>query len=318
MEIYLFNKDGKTLTATAGGTNYLTRTVKSNQMLQIDNIVSTDSPVSAFNIGTENPFYGWLLIYSDQPITAWASVIHRVYSGGSSSYTVDDPAIEMAIAAQEYKPNAFMEKTGTRLAILSSIHSSRWFSTLSVANVGDGDGNLTVKFFNSNGTEVGTRITSQLKGHALYYNPDIRNNVSDYGMMVVEISDSNSTDSLSPRIVANSIVRNMETGDSSFFDAFALPPATDSTSLTKSMAGIWTGSLSGISGNVSCTVSMELFQERDALYGTLHIDSGKFPAVPRDSPNDHFLVAGGIHSGNYVLQVEDVFDKNSVMFALRL
>ncbi len=325
VEIYLYDKDGNRIPATSGGTDYITRTVKANQMTQISNIVSTDPAASAFNIGSVNPFYGWLLIYSDQPVTAWASLIHSIYTGNPPVLTVDDPSVELAVADQIYKPAAFMEKTGTRLAILSTIKSTRWISNLSVANVGTGDGNLTVKFYDSNGNEVGTRVTASIKASGVYFNPDIRNGVPDYGMMVLEVADANSSDSGTPRIVANSIVRNVTTGDASFFEAFALPPIAENDLsvnppilVTRSMAGVWSGSLTGTSGNVSCNVTLELFQERDQIYGTLHIDSGTFPAVPRDSPDDYFLISGEVNNDTYLLQVQDPFDKNLIMFSLRM
>lgn len=218
-----------------------------------------------------------------------------------------------------------MEKTGTRLAILSTLKSSRYVSSLSVANVGEGDGNLTVTFYDSSGNEVGTRVTSSIKAHGVYYNADIRNNVPDFGMLVAEISDANTGDNLSPRIVANSIVRNVATGDSSFFEAFALPPVTTPGKVTRSMAGYWTGTLTGTSGNVSCDVKIELFQERDQLYGLLMITNGKFPAQgytvadPQTGNNvPSFLVQGEVNNDTYLLQVQDPFDKNLVMFSLRM
>jgi hypothetical protein len=54
------------------------------------------------------------------------------------------------------------------------------------------------------------------------------------------------------------------------------------------------------------------------LYGTLHIDSGKFPAVPPASPNDYFLVSGEVNNDTYLLQVQDPFDNNLIMFSLRM
>src|SRR5262249_10211060 len=74
-------------------------TVGSNQLLQLNNIISTlGSTITQ----------GWLLIYSNEPITAWASVVRN---------DNNDPAIELAVADQINKPAAFVESTGTRLII---------------------------------------------------------------------------------------------------------------------------------------------------------------------------------------------------------
>ena len=77
-------------------------TVGSNHLLQLNNIIS--------RLGS-NIAAGWLLIYSDEPLTAWASVVRN---------DNNDPAIELAIADQINKPAAFVESTGTRLMIQSS------------------------------------------------------------------------------------------------------------------------------------------------------------------------------------------------------
>jgi hypothetical protein len=317
VEIYIFDKEGVYLEATGSTNKYITATVAANQMYQINNIVSTDPAASQFKIGSANPFNGWVLIYSDQPVTAWASVIHSVYSG--VNLVVDDPALELAVADQIFKPAAFMEKTGTRLAILSALKSGKWTSSLSVANVGSGDGTLTIKFFANDGSEyTGNRLANiPIKASGMYVNSDIRNGVPTFGMITIEAIDPTPTDADAPRIVANSIVRST-TGDASFFEAFALPPVTDPAKATQAIAGVWTGTLTGSNNNVNCTVTLELFQERDQLYGTLHVDSGKFPALPPDSPNDYFLVQGEVNNNTYLIQIQDPFDKNLMMFSLRM
>src|SRR5688572_28709191 len=108
-------------------------TVGSNHLSQLDNIISRlGSSVAA----------GWLLIYSDEPLTAWASVVRN---------DNNDPAIELAIADQINKPAAFVESTGTRLMIQSSAKGATFQSSLAVVNVGSGDGNLVVKIYDNVG-----------------------------------------------------------------------------------------------------------------------------------------------------------------------
>ena len=87
---------------------------------------------------------GWLLIFSDEPITAWASVIlDRVNN---------DPAMELAIADQIFKPSAFVESPRglppTRFS--SSLQSRRgpsnpgWrWSTSAAGQDGSGSSSLT-------------------------------------------------------------------------------------------------------------------------------------------------------------------------------
>jgi hypothetical protein len=327
VEIHVYDKDGVHLEATGSTNKFITATVAANQMYQINNIVSTDPAASQFKIGSANPFYGWALIFSDQPVTAWASVIHSVYSGGT--LVVDDPAVELAVADQIFKPLPFIEKTGTRLAILSALKSGKWTSSLAVANVGGGDGTLTIKFYGNDGIEyTANRLTNiPIAVNGMYVNPDIRNGVPTFGMITIEAIDPTPTDGASPRLLANSIVRST-TGDASFFEAFALPPiAEDNLSVdppiraTKAIAGIWTGNLTGVNNNVNCSVTLELYQERDQLYGTLHVDSGKFPVrSPAAAPDDYFLIQGEINNGTYLIYIQDPFENYDpfMMFSLRM
>ena len=91
-------------------------TVGSNQLLQLNNMIS--------QLGS-NIAAGWLLIYSDEPLTAWASIVRN---------DNDDPAIELAVADQINKPAAFVEGTGTRLMIQSSAKLGAFKSSLAVVN----------------------------------------------------------------------------------------------------------------------------------------------------------------------------------------
>jgi hypothetical protein len=256
-------------------------TVGSNQMLQLSNIISQlGSSIAA----------GWLLIYSDEPLTAWASIVRN---------DNDDPAIELAVADQINKPAAFVESTGTRLMIQSSTKLGAFQSSLAVVNVGSGDGNLVVKIYDNVGSLINTK-TAFLPADGMYIDSDIRSNVAGtYGQIVIEVTDANAGDSNSPRLVANSFIRSTN-GTSGFFPAFALPESN-----TISIAGRWEGTLSGGS-LINAQARIDLFQERDMLYGRLEILSGTFPTTSRA-----FLVVGDVVDNSYVIQFQNIFDGDS-------
>ena len=87
--------------------------VRSNQMRQINRIMTTLPPVDGRGTATT----GWLLIFSDEPITAWASVIlDRVNN---------DPAMELAIADQIFKPRPSWRARGLPPTHFSSSLRSR-------------------------------------------------------------------------------------------------------------------------------------------------------------------------------------------------
>ena len=255
-------------------------TVASNQLLQLDNIIS--------RLGG-NIAAGWLLIYSDEPLTAWASVVRN---------DNNDPAIELAIADQINKPVAFAESTGTRLMIQSSAKGATFQSSLAVVNVGAGDGNLVVKIYDNVGVLLNTK-TAPLRADGMYIDNDIRSNApGTFGQIVIEVTDANAGDNNAPRLVANSFIRSTN-GTSGFFPAFALPQAN-----TISIAGRWEGTLSG--GTViNAQARIDLFQERDMLYGRLEILSGTFPTTRRN-----FLVVGDIIDNGYVIQIQNIFDSD--------
>lgn len=253
-------------------------TVGSNHLLQLDNIIS--------RLGG-NTNAGWLLIYSDEPLTAWASVVRN---------DNNDPAIELAVADQINKPLAFVESTGTRLMIKSSAKGATFQSSLAVVNVGSGDGNLVVKIYDNVGVLRNTK-TAFLRADGMFIDNDIRSNVpGTFGQIVIEVTDANAGDSNTPRLVANSFIRSTN-GTSGFFPAFALPQPN-----TVSIAGRWEGTLSGGS-LINAQARIDLFQERDMLYGRLEIQSGTFPTTSRS-----FLVTGDIVDNSYVIQIQNIFD----------
>jgi hypothetical protein len=133
----------------------------------------------------------------------------------------------------------------------------------------------------------------------MYINNNIRG--SSYGPIIIEVTDPNSSNDTSPRIIANSLVRSTsQTGG--FFPAFALPQVD-----TVAIAGIWDGTI--LSGTlISAQVTLTLYQERDMLYGFLDITSGVFPTLYRS-----FSIAGGI-TNFYNFQVTDSLDQDDTFF----
>jgi hypothetical protein len=256
-------------------------TVGSNHLLQLDNIIS--------RLGG-NIAAGWSLIYSDEPLTAWASVVRN---------DNNDPAIELAIADQINKPAAFVESTGTRLMIQSSAKGATFQSSLAVVNVGSGDGNLTIRIYDNVGVLLNTK-TAFLPADGMYVDNDIRSVAPDtFGQIVIEVTDANAGDNDTPRLVANSFIRSTN-GTSGFFPAFALPQAN-----TISIAGRWEGTLSGGS-LINAQAQIDLFQERDMLYGRMTIQSGTFPTL-----RTSFLVSGDVINNSYIIQIQNIFDSDS-------
>jgi len=265
--------------------------VRSNELLQINDIITA----LGGNIRT-----GWLLIFSNDALTAWASVILN---------STNDPSIELAIADQIFKPRAFVESQGTvnnPLLIQSSVKSGSFQSSLVVVNIGSGDGNLLIKLYNNGGQQISTK-SAPIKANGMFIDNDIRSVVNGtFGPIIIEVSDP-TNDGKSPRVIANSIVQSTN-GTGAFFPAFALPQSN-----TVSVAGVWEGSLTGTIINAQARV--ELYQERDMLYGTLDIVSGNFPTAAKN-----FLISGEVIENKYLLQVQDAFDEDAdlTFFSYRL
>jgi hypothetical protein len=257
--------------------------VHSNELLQIGNII----PALGSNISV-----GWLVIFSDEPLTAWASVINNA---------TNDPSIELAIADQISKPVAYLESTGNRLMIQSTTNIGNFQSSLSVVNVGSDAGVLLIKIYDAPGNLVGTE-TASIPINGMYVNNNIRG--SSYGPIIIEVTDPNPNNTESPRIIANSLVRSTnQTGG--FFPAFALPQAD-----TVSVAGIWDGTV--LAGTlISAQVTLTLFQEQDMIYGSLDINNGVFPTLFRG-----FNIAGEI-TNFYNFQVTDSLDQDNTFFVYR-
>ena len=263
--------------------------VRSNQMLQINRIMTALRPVDGGGATTT----GWLLILSDEPITAWASVILDRVS--------NDPAMELAIADQIYKPSAFVESQGTPfnpLLIQSSVKAGSFKSRLAVVNIGNGAGRLRIKLFDQAGVLQRSLPPVDVDESGMFVSNDIRSSVpGTYGQIVIEVEDLNPAQGdLEPRIIATSLVESTTGPFAGFFPAFALPQPD-----TTAIAGVWEGSVTGEIMNAQVRVT--LYQERDMLYGTLGILSGTFPTIDRE-----FLVGGEVVNGSFFLEIRDLFD----------
>ena len=262
-------------------------TVRPNQMLQINDIFSKLNPLEGGGTATT----GWLHIFSDEPITAWASVIlDRVNN---------DPAMELSIADQIFKPSPFIESQGTPsnpLLILSSVKAGSFKSRLAVVNIGSGTGTLRIKLFDRNGAFQGSLPPVDVGQFGMFVSNDIRSSVpGTFGQIVIEVDYPERYDG-EPVIVATSLVESTTGPFAGFFPAFAMPRPD-----TPAIAGIWEGELTGEIMNAE--VKVTLHQERDMLYGLLEILRGSFPTIDRQ-----FLISGKIVNGSILLEVQDFFD----------
>ena len=263
--------------------------VRSNQMLQINDIFSHKDMVPEPGGGTATT--GWLLIFSDEPITAWASVI--------LDRADNDPAMELAIADQIFKPAAFVESKGTPwnpLLIKSSVKAGSFKSRLAVVNVGHGTGSLRIKLFDQNGALQKSLPSVDVRANEMYVSDDIRSSVpGTFGQIIIEVDYPDEYDG-EPEIVATSLVESTTGPFAGFFPAFVMPQP-DSLAI----AGIWEGDVTG--AIMDAKVSVTLHQERDMLYGVLEILSGAFPTLDRE-----FLIEGEVVNGSIKLEIENFFD----------
>ncbi len=239
----------------AGSGNYV---VQPNQLIQVNNVISA----LGGTIGT-----GYLLISSDEPITAWASVIFN---------ETNDPSIELAIDLQTRKPIAYVEGIArgeflTRLLIQSSVKSGTFQSSLVVVNFSTSGGPFTIDTYDNNGGLLGSKtVTIGISG--MYVDNDIRGSFpGSFGEIVITPGQGTSL-----RLVANSIVKSAN-GTGAFFPAFTLPKGEEI-----SFAGIYEGTVTGTLMNGQ--IKLELHQERQMLYGLLTVVSGSFPTTTKTIP----------------------------------
>ena len=246
--------------------------VHSNQMLQMNDVIST------LGGGTGT---GWLMIFSDEPITAFATVILN---------STNNPVIQLPVFMQTHKPGSFREGQASmgmnnRLMIQSSVKTGTFQSSLIVVNMAPSGGTFTIKIYDNSGQLISTK-TASINGYGMYIDEDIRNSVpGSFGQIVIEPSG----DLL---LSANSLVLS-NNGTAGFFPAVSMPPAN-----MMQMAGEWQGTLTGTL--INAQVKMEMFQEKGIMYGALGIMSGTFPIS-----GTSFQFSGEMHpsSNGFLLQV---------------
>jgi hypothetical protein len=246
--------------------------VHSNQMLQMNDVIS------ALGGGTGT---GWLMIFSDEPITAFATVILN---------STNNPVIQLPVFMQTDKPGSFWEGQASmgannRLMIQSSVKTATFQSSLIVVNMASNGGTFTIKIYDDSGQLISTK-TASINGYGMYIDDDIRGSVpGSFGQIVIEPNG----DLL---LSANSLVLS-HNGTAGFFPAVSMPPAN-----MMQMAGEWQGTLAGTL--INAQVKMEMFQERGMMYGSLEIVSGTFPM-----PGTSFQFSGEMHlsSNGFMLQV---------------
>jgi hypothetical protein len=258
------------LGSIAGQHDYV---VKSNELLQINDVVSS--------LGG-NDGNGWLIVFSDEPLTAWASVILN---------STNDPSIELAISSG-----------GSRLMIQSSVKTGTFQSSLIINNIGDAV-NVDIKIYRNDGTLLTTQKVF-IEALGLYVNNDVRSSASGTsGPIVVEAEND------SAFLIANSIVTSAN-GTGAFFPAFALPPAS-----LKSIAGIWEGPLTGTLINAQVTVT--LLQEGTLLFGEIEIVSGSFPTAQK-TISIHGSISNDGTSDSYSIEAIDTADSTVTSFSFSL
>lgn len=262
--------------------------VRSNEMFQINHIINVLDPVQGGGSATT----GWLLIFSDEPVTAWASVI--------LDQTSNDPAMLVAIADQIFKPAAFVESQGTPsnpLLIYSSVKGGAFKSRLAIINIGSGEGRLTVKLFSQSGALQEALPAVSIDPSGMFVSDDIRMPVpGTFGPITIEVEDVDTEDNYMPRIVATSLIESTTGPFAGFLPAFALPQHTTSV-----IAGVWEGSVTGAITNAE--VRLTLYQERDMLYGRLDVLGGTFPTTDR-----FFGIKGDVSAGSVLLEIQQVVD----------
>ena len=278
--------------------------VRSNEMRQINDIIDALAPVEEGGSATT----GWLLIYSDEPVTAWASVI--------LDQTSNDPAMLVAIADQVFKPGAYVESQGTPsnpLLIHSSVKRGFFQSRLAVVNIGSGEGRIRVTLFDEAGAVLETLPPVAIDPNGMFVSDDIRTSVPDtFGPITIEVEDIDTEEDGMPRIVAISLIESTTGPFAGFLPAFSLPQNT-----TSAIAGTWEGSITGTI--MDAEVRLILYQERDMLYGGLEILSGTFPTTDR-----LFSIKGDVIDGSVLLEIQQVLDCRGTgrdpctLFAFRL
>lgn len=249
--------------------------VQSNEMKQINNVISD----LRGDIET-----GWLLILSDEPLTAWASVIFN---------SSNDPSIQLA-----------SEYGAQRLMIQSSAKTTTLESSLVITNIGPARGKVAIKIYDNNGRVIESK-TRNVPPFGMYVENDIRGAVPQtFGQIVIESMDEGLL------LVANSVVKSSD-GTGAFFPATPLPSTN-----TKSIAGTWVGNLIGT--RINTPIRITLFQEGARLFGNLEMeDRGSFPTASKE-----FSITGSIENDGaldrYFFQLDESFDAKVNFFSFSM
>ena len=268
-----------------------TYSLRANQMLQINNIIG------ALGGGQMT---GYLTIYSDVSITAWASVILN---------STNDPSIEMAVMPQDNKPKSRLEGLGPRMLIPSSTSSVPFQSSLIVLNYSVNPSNVIARLYDNVGVEVGDRLLPMESG-GLFVDEDIRRNLpGTYGQIIVELDHQPHYDETPfAKLIALSVVATAD-GTGAFFPGFALPRLASTA-----IAGLWEGTLNG--GLFNAQVSATIWQEEDTLYGTIEFLSGTYPYTFNKQP-PMLTLTGDVIDGQYGLDVHNETQDNGTFFVHR-
>ncbi len=259
-----------------------TFTLTPNQLYQINDIFS--SLQATINTG-------YVVIWSDEPIAAWASVIFN---------STNDPSIETGVPLQLGKFDAYIDgfaigadNYSNRLILLSSAKTGSWQSSLVVTNLAwwqEGDFRITI--YDNSGKPVST-LTQHIPSGGQYVNDDIRSAVpGTYGQIVIEPL----TNGL--MLAACSIIKSA-TNTSSFFPAQSIPPTSN-----KNVAGIWAGNINSPTDGV-ITAKLTLFQEGAMLYGIAEF------TYPGDPQSQAIAVSGEILGTAIQLDMHDMFDTST-------
>lgn len=263
--IFLVDQQG----AMAGSKTYV---VGFNELLQINDVI-TDLQGDVD--------WGWLYILSDEPLSAWASVILN---------STNDPSIELGTRFG-----------GQRLAIQSSAKTNTFISSLIILNLGNG-GNVKVRIYDPQGQEISSKDVF-IQSFGLYLDDDIRQEVpGTFGQIVIEAVDSN------PYLMASSIVKSTN-GTGAFFPATSLPSVN-----VRSIAGVWEGNLVGTTINAQIRVILN--QEGSYLFGSLNITGGTFPTSSTSISISGFVISDATYQ--YVLESDDHLDSAVSFYTLNL
>jgi hypothetical protein len=194
--------------------------VQSNQLYQINGIINRFGSSSST---------GWMQLWADEPITAWASVINN---------STNDPSIESAVVLSTGMFDAYVEGLAvgvdepgyqSRLLIASSARLGVWQSSLVITNVSEMGGNYLLTIYDNSG-QVLFSGSQYIGPNSMYVNDDVRSiGPGTYGQIIIEPQTQGLV------LIASSLIKTAN-GTGAFFPARTLPSSSN-----PSMAGLWEG-----------------------------------------------------------------------------